>query len=225
MTFLPLRLPPEVGALFDALQHSPDAVFFTDRQNTVVAWNLSAERLLGYPAEGVLGANCSTLLGGCDVWGNRYCSEHCPVKEMAARAEPVHHFELKLKTPNRGMVAMDLTILQVAAPPPNHFYLAHILHPSQHQPAAPMEEEALSAPPRTSMTAARDSADARARKLTPREVEILGLMAAGRTSGEIASLLSLSTLTVRNHAQNILDKLEVRSKAEAVAFAFQKHLV
>ena len=32
-------------------------------------------------------------------------------------------------------------------------------------------------------------------------------------------------MTARNHIQNILDKLEVHSKAEAVAFAFQKHLL
>jgi DNA-binding NarL/FixJ family response regulator len=56
-------------------------------------------------------------------------------------------------------------------------------------------------------------------------VEILGLIAAGRTTPEIAASLYISALTVRNHTQNILDKLEVHSKAEAVAFAFQKHII
>lgn len=75
------------------------------------------------------------------------------------------------------------------------------------------------------MQSARESPDARARRLSQREVEILGLIAAGRTTPEIADFLHISALTVRNHTQKILDKLEVHSKAEAVAFAFQKGIV
>ena len=55
-------------------------------------------------------------------------------------------------------------------------------------------------------------------------VAILGILAAGRTTAEIAAILHISTLTARNHIQNILDKLEVHSKAEAVSFAFQNRL-
>ena len=71
----------------------------------------------------------------------------------------------------------------------------------------------------------RESDDARARKLTGREVEVLAMLAAGNPTAEIASRLHISNLTARNHIQNILDKLEVHSKTEAVAFAFQKRLV
>ncbi len=72
---------------------------------------------------------------------------------------------------------------------------------------------------------ARTSPDARARSLTEREVEVLAMLAAGQPTAEIASRLRISNLTARNHIQNILDKLEVHSKAEAVAFAFQKRLL
>ena len=51
------------------------------------------------------------------------------------------------------------------------------------------------------------------------------MLAAGRTTPEIAGRLHISHLTARNHIQNILDKLELHSKAEAVAFAFQKGIV
>lgn len=220
-----MRLPSAASILFDSLQRSPDPVFVTDRQSRIVAWNQAAERLLGYPAEAVLGASCCGLLGGCDVFGNRYCTENCPVKEMAVRGESIRNFELRLRTPDQGMVAVEVSILHVAAPPPDHYFLAHILHPVRRLAVLPPEEEAPAAPPKASLNAARDSADARVRKLTAREVEILGLMAAGRTTAEIASLLNLSAITVRNHSQNIMDKLEVRSKAEVVAFAFQKRLV
>jgi DNA-binding NarL/FixJ family response regulator len=73
--------------------------------------------------------------------------------------------------------------------------------------------------------AVRESPDARARKLTAREVDVLGMLAAGHATADIATRLHISNLTARNHIQNILEKLEVHSKAEAVSFAFQKRLV
>lgn len=55
--------------------------------------------------------------------------------------------------------------------------------------------------------------------LSPREREILALVAKGRTSGQIAAVLGLSERTVSNHRYNMMRKLEVHSVAELVAFA------
>lgn len=219
------RVADEAKPFLDMLEESPDRVFVTDRHNRVIAWNRSAERLLGYTSDEAIGMACSDLMGGCDAAGNRYCTEHCPLVDMASRGDAVRRFDLQLRPKQGPPLFVEVNILQLKAQPPFHFYLVHTLKPSNRESrvaAAQAEAEAL---PRQSTISARDSLDARARKLTQREVEILGLVAAGRTSAEIASLLHISTLTVRNHTQNILDKLEVHSKAEAVAFAFQKHLV
>jgi len=222
---LALRLAEEVRPLLDLLEGSPDPVFVTDRHNRLVAWNRSVERLLGYGPGEAIGMSCSALMEGCDGSGNRYCSEHCPLVDMAGRGEVVRHFDLRLRPKEGAPLFVDVSILQLAAPPPHHFYLVHILKPSSREQRPQVVREEPEAPPRPALLTARESPDARVRKLTQREVEILGLVAAGRTSAEIASLLHISTLTVRNHTQNILDKLEVHSKAEAVAFAFQKRLV
>jgi DNA-binding NarL/FixJ family response regulator len=56
--------------------------------------------------------------------------------------------------------------------------------------------------------------------LTPREQQVLGLVADGKTSREIASLLVVSPHTVRKHIENILEKLEVSTRSAAVARAF-----
>lgn len=61
--------------------------------------------------------------------------------------------------------------------------------------------------------------------LTPREHEILGLLAQGITNQAIAERLVISTHTVRNHVQNILSKLHAHSKLEAVANAAREGLV
>ncbi len=61
--------------------------------------------------------------------------------------------------------------------------------------------------------------NARLARLTAREREVLGLMAAGCRNDAIAARLVISTPTVRTHAQNILSKLGVHSQLEAVALA------
>ena len=59
----------------------------------------------------------------------------------------------------------------------------------------------------------------------PREREVLGLLAAGSNSAEIARALPVSPNTVRTHVQSILAKLQVHSRLEAVAFATRHHLL
>jgi DNA-binding NarL/FixJ family response regulator len=53
-------------------------------------------------------------------------------------------------------------------------------------------------------------------ELTAREIEVLGLIAQGRTNEEIAQYLTLSLKTVRNHVSNIFSKLQVADRAQAV---------
>ena len=217
----PLRLPDGLSALVAALALSPDAVFVTDRHNRVAAWNASAEHLLGYTEEEVVGMPCADL-EGCDQAGNRYCSEHCPVVQIASRSERVRQFGLSLRARDGHSVLVDVSILTFVLGAPDNFYLAHVLSPAAGRSP---RDDAVESAPRDQLVVVRQSADARARKLTAREVEVLGMLAAGRTTPEIGERLHISTLTARNHLQNILDKLEVHSKAEAVAFAFQKRLI
>ena len=66
---------------------------------------------------------------------------------------------------------------------------------------------------------------ARPSGLTEREVEVLRLVAQGRTNREIADELVLSEHTVRRHMQNVFGRLGVSSRAAAVAFAVQHDLV
>lgn len=61
--------------------------------------------------------------------------------------------------------------------------------------------------------------------LTPRELEVLRLVAAGRTNREIADELVLSRRTVDRHVSNILAKLRVSSRASATAYAYERRLV
>ena len=60
--------------------------------------------------------------------------------------------------------------------------------------------------------------------LTPRELEVLKLLASGLGQKKIAQTLFITPKTVATHIQRILIKLEVHSRAEAVAYAHTNHL-
>src|SRR5689334_8772815 len=60
--------------------------------------------------------------------------------------------------------------------------------------------------------------------LTRREVEVLRLIAGGRTNRQIAQELFLSERTVARHVSNILGKLGLANRAGATAFAFEHGL-
>ncbi len=61
--------------------------------------------------------------------------------------------------------------------------------------------------------------------LTQRELEILALLATGKTNQEIAALLYIAAGTVRVHVHAILHKLEVRDRTQAVVVALQQQLI
>jgi DNA-binding NarL/FixJ family response regulator len=54
-------------------------------------------------------------------------------------------------------------------------------------------------------------------KLTKRELEVLGLMAAGATNAEIADRLVIAQSTVQSHVKHILRKFDARNRTEAVS--------
>jgi DNA-binding NarL/FixJ family response regulator len=61
--------------------------------------------------------------------------------------------------------------------------------------------------------------------LTPREREVLQLVARGQSNREIATTLYISENTVKNHIRNILEKLQMKSRMEAAMYAVRSRLV
>ena len=58
--------------------------------------------------------------------------------------------------------------------------------------------------------------------LTPREREVLKLIAEGKSSKEVANLLSISVFTVNNHRANIMEKLNLKKATDLVKYAIRK---
>jgi DNA-binding NarL/FixJ family response regulator len=81
-----------------------------------------------------------------------------------------------------------------------------------------IEQFARASPPSGASAAALE-------ELTPRELEVLVLIARGRSNREIASELVLSEATVKTHVKRVLAKLGVRDRVHAVVLAYESGLI
>jgi DNA-binding CsgD family transcriptional regulator len=61
--------------------------------------------------------------------------------------------------------------------------------------------------------------------LTPREQEVLRWIAIGKSNFEVGAILSISPLTVKNHMQKILRKLNVVNRTQAVGKALESRII
>jgi DNA-binding CsgD family transcriptional regulator len=213
--------------ILDRIAGSGEAVMAIDYGDRIVLWNKEAERLFGRPARSVLGKLCHEIVGGRDVHGNLYCYKACPVAHQArdVDAEPVHSFPLDVKTGQGKTKRVTMSLFAVPDSRPSLSTIVHVFRESDKKPSAFERRLAEEAKPPEPPLFPMSVGETVSVELTPRETEVLRKMSEGLTTVAIGRKLFISPVTVRNHVQNILQKLEVHSKIAAVAYAYQHKLV
>jgi PAS domain S-box-containing protein len=204
--------PRDHGSLDDALANAADGAFVIDAEGRIVLWNRAAEKLLGYSAREVIGRPCCDIFVGRDDDGNRLCYRGCHVMSLIQLREPVHSFEMQSRTKAGHAIWISVSTLTSPAGMTTHLFR----DVTQTKELLRLVQERLAGPP-----APADGATA----LTRRELEILRLMAGGANTKVAAERLHVSRATVRNHVQNILGKLGVHSRLEAVSYGMTHHLL
>jgi len=174
-------------------------------EGTIVAWNAAARRALGYSTAQAVGKKCWELLRGKDAFGNNYCGKHCPLLELAIRGKPVRRCRMSFRTASEEVQPFTVTTLVLF-----NTADAKLIHLCRKDPAWKREALSVERMPGTRSGSAQDL-------LTRREREVLQYLSDGNTTQEIATLLSISVRTVRNHIEHILHKLHAHSRLEAVA--------
>jgi DNA-binding CsgD family transcriptional regulator len=219
---------PEMRArspeLLDILAAGEPPAFASDSRDRIVFWNQGAADLFGRRSDEMLGRHCYEAIGGRDVFGNRFCYANCPVVASVRSGEAVAGFELQVSANGHGRRLAHVTILRIPSVRPDLYTVVHILSPIDPEgrlARALAASGAVPAQPLSACAPATDQAAGAAPPLTAREREILQWVAAGLQNKEIAQKLDLSLATVRNHIHNILEKLAVHSKLEAVSLAFR----
>src|SRR4026208_317584 len=73
--------------LLDVLAGGEPAAFATDSRERVVVWDRGAAAPRGRRAEEAMGRHCHEVLGGRDVFGNRFCYANCPLAPLGRPRE------------------------------------------------------------------------------------------------------------------------------------------
>lgn len=222
--------------LFQALSKTTDGAFVINEQHQIIFWNQAAQELLGHTAEEAANCQCYEVLGGRDEQGRTLCQRYCRVAISALHGKTMPNMDVYALTASGEGLWINVTTFAI---PTGNQGLEHIIvhlfrDATQKKSNEHFIEEILSATkerlrenerPGFSSPPAEVSSDPGLDKLTQREQQVLLSLVHGLGTDEIASILSISPATTRNHIQSILGKLRVHSRLEAVAYVYQHGLV
>lgn len=183
---------------------SGEAAVAVDRDMRVISWNAGAEELTGIPAEEALGQPCWLVLRGQSPNGALLCHRDCSGPRYARQGYGLPRQDMTIATTSGPRhVSMSTVMLRDRNDP----VLVHILQDGVASPPAPARSNGVEA------------------RLTPRQLQVLRLLAEGVTARGIAGRLGLAETTVRNHIRAVLSELGAHSQLEAVARAREQGLV
>jgi len=119
---------------------------------------------------------------------------------------------------------MYLNELQAGHPPFSSGLAEKILKEFSHQAVKPETQTAQSDPIAAQADQARAS-ESQGSPLSPRQLQILTLVAQGQTYGQVAVIIGIAERTVKYHMSEILDRLHLQNRAQVIAYAAQAGLV
>ncbi len=205
------------------------AAFSSDQSGHITVWNQAAEALLGHEAKRVVGKRCFKVICGRDLFGNRFCNESCAVRKMRRHREPIHPYQFQVKHRSGEMLKVKCSVIVAPSASARRFNFVHLLEPLD--PAAEIGLDELvrrcGAMPGIPSAPGKGKAvsEKKVRSLTPREMEVLRLVASGTSIQDIADALNIQASTVSNHVQHVLDKLGAHTKLQAVYVAQRRGLL
>ncbi len=208
-------------ALLSALETATCGAYAVSVDQKIVFWNHSAERILGYSADDVMGRRCYDVIAGLSPGGLApECLGGCPsMRYLRAGLVPAP-VKLRLLCSSGERKWMTVSPMVVAGIYRDAPLLVHLFE------EAVVAEEASGDPPQEAMAATSTAVlhdQPRVTTVSPerpilsrREMEVLRLMAQGWETQRIATELGISRHTVRNHIRNLRQRLNASTKLDAV---------
>jgi DNA-binding CsgD family transcriptional regulator len=187
------------------------AVWVCDADQRLAYVNERASRLLKQGCDSAGRPSCEAVGGRCTK-GQEQCRPGC---EIRRRLEQGHEVQPMLWRRVRARDGWLMVVpVPLAAPDGRGTWILHIAEPLDELERSRSYVERLAF---RSEQRSPEEARAALARLSRREQEILGLLCADQDPAAIARNLFLSPVTVRNHVQHVLAKLEVHSIQESVA--------
>lgn len=184
-------------------------VWVTDITGTIVHLNKRAEKLFGHSVGEWVGLPCYQRIGGRTREGV-VCARNCTVRLRAAEGLEITPVRMRLRAA-REVGEVCIIVIPTGSGPSQLFVHCVVDDERERRTRLFLEgviQRGAEAPPEVPHPMAT---------LTPREREILAMLATDLTLHDVAERLSVSYVTVRNHVAHILTKLGVHSILEAVA--------
>ncbi len=199
---------------------APGAVYAVDLEQRVTHWTLSATELLG-EAELMLGRPCYAVTALLDPRNAARCRPNCAVINAARHQRAHPDFEVYIPScsaANRARVSIMLAPGEAGEEPLVLHVVQPLRSPCEHD--GPGELRAMLTEAVSHVEGLEPALPDEERvTLTARQRDILARLAAGEAPREIALVLGLSAVTVRNHIQAAMERLGARNRLEAVLTA------
>ncbi|HEV8440014.1 MAG TPA: LuxR C-terminal-related transcriptional regulator [Methylomirabilota bacterium] len=209
----------DANGLDQALARAGDGAFAIGADGKILTWNRAAEKILGHAAREVIGRSCCDVLAARDDDDNRLCHQGCRVMALLGMGESVQSFDMRTHRKSGEAIWINASVLALPNGRPAGLLTVYLFRDvTASKELLRLVHERLAA------AGGPDGAQALS-TLTRRELEILRLISAGVKTTDAAERLHVSRATVRNHVQNILVKLGVHSRLEAMAYATRHRLL
>jgi PAS domain S-box-containing protein len=225
---------------FDILCNSGDGVYIVDANKHIIRWNKGAEKILKYAEGDVLNHDCHRVISGRHSLDRPLCGQNCKIHSGVLKGSPQKNFDIWTHTRDGEPLWLNVSI--ISPPAADEPFVAHIIRDVTREKKTEFAlDQFLADLGNHSLVSGENSAEMPANRhlrtaghalpdrpsvtLSSREIEVLTLLAEGLSTKSLAQKLEISHFTARNHIQNILVKLDLHSKAQAVSYAFKKGIL
>ena len=213
--------------LLERIFRTGDGVFAVDEKQRIIFWNHGAGEVLGYDSEEVMGRHCFEVIQGVDESGKASCAQDCPIIDCARQGRLGSGQNLQVRTKDGCLRWLSMTHTFMDPFNDHPAVMVHVFRDATSEVEAKRLVGRL-AEQLSGYGFVQDRGKGEPGLecgLTEREIQVLVLLARGEGTHAIAKELTISKTTARNHIQNILAKLGVHTRLEAVAYALRHRLV
>lgn len=219
--------------VLNLLSKTADGVFAIGSDQRIIFWNKAAQDILGFKPKEVLGKFCYKVVSGRNESGEVLCSKSCCVTDTIKSGRKVRNFDTLAHTKKGTPVWINVSIIAIPSKHEDLHVAAHIFREITERKKEQIvikkiisNINLLNQPEKDVQVSQISTLSPKSHaKLTHREYDVIRLLAEGRSAKDISEELYISWSTARKHIQNILTKLHLHSKLEAVAYAIKNNIV
>ncbi len=212
--------------IFDLLSIGRLGAFGTKLDGTIVFWNRRAEQILGHAAADILDRRSDDVLESSAPVATIYGANSAAGKGTHRTDDISSPITVSLRCASGAYKSITLTVIVFVDNSSAETVFLNVFDDSVNQAVrcerTAAGSDSLSTAPSPS---SGPRVDSNIGQLSARETEILKLVASGHSSDEIATNLRISIHTVRNHVRSLRNKLNSRTKLDAVMTAVRNGLL